>query len=107
MAYLPAKIPSQIQPHQIGPIWAVFTLILTMVYNLLFLLLYIIVLIDSNMDLKGKQIKNYILGTVTTTQHNMHLLAGHTINNQPVSILMIDKAQLEQKSFVGYVNLLQ
>lgn len=59
------------------------------------------------MDLKGKQVKNYILGDVTITQHDMQLLSGTTTDHRPVSILMIDKHQLEQQSFVAYVNMLQ
>ena len=66
-----------------------------------------LVIANTPMDLKGKQVKNYILGDTTLSQHNMHLLAGTTTDNRPVSILMIDKHQLEQQSFVAYINMLQ
>ena len=59
------------------------------------------------MQVKGKQVKNYIIGDVTVTYHNMHLLAGKTLKGQDISILMIDKAQMNQETFVSYVNMLQ
>ena len=58
------------------------------------------------MQLKGKQIKDYIIGDVLTQHQSMFLLAGTTTNNKPVSILMVDQSQVDQKSFVGYVNIL-
>ena len=59
------------------------------------------------MQVKGKQVKNYIIGDVTLTYQNMHLLAGKTIQGQDISILMIDKAQMDQQTFVAYINMLQ
>ena len=59
------------------------------------------------MEVKGKQIKDYIIGDVIVTYQNMHLLNGSTTKGQPISILMIDKSQMEQSTFVQYVNMLQ
>jgi hypothetical protein len=59
------------------------------------------------MNLRGKQIKDYVIGEVTVTQHSMHLMSGKTTKGQPVSILVIDKGAMEQTSFVSYVNMLQ
>lgn len=58
------------------------------------------------MQLKGKQIKDYIIGDVITQHQNMYLLTGTTTSNKPVSILMVDQSQVDQKSFVAYVNIL-
>ena len=59
------------------------------------------------MQVKGKQVKNYIIGDVILTYHDMHLLAGRTLQGHDISILMIDKAQMDQATFVAYVNMLQ
>ena len=59
------------------------------------------------MQVKGKQIKDYIIGDVIVTYQNMHLLSGRTVKGQEISILMIDKSQMEQSTFVAYVNMLQ
>lgn len=58
------------------------------------------------MHLKGKQIKDYVIGDVLVDFKDMHLLQGTKTNSQQVSILMIDKKNVEHESFLFYNNLL-
>jgi len=46
------------------------------------------------MQIKGKQIKDYIIGDTLLTYKDMSLLSGHKLNGQEITILMIDKKQL-------------
>jgi uncharacterized protein with PQ loop repeat len=59
------------------------------------------------MDVKGKQIKNYIIDEPLLVLKDMQLLSGHRQDSQPISILMIEKTHIEQSSFFAYNNLLQ
>lgn len=58
------------------------------------------------MQIKGKQIKDYIIGDTLITYKDMNLLSGHKLNGAQITILMIDKKHLEQQHFVAYNNLL-
>ena len=64
-------------------------------------------IIINSMDVRGKQIKNYVIDEPLMMLKDTQLLSGHRQDGQPVSILMIEKAHLEQSSFVAYNNLLQ
>ena len=55
---------------------------------------YLEFIINNNMQLKGKQIKDYILGDTIVSFQNMHLLGAATIRGQEVSVIMIDKSQI-------------
>ena len=46
------------------------------------------------MQVKGKQVKDYIIGDIIVTYQNMNLMTGMTVKGQDISILMIDKSQM-------------
>jgi hypothetical protein len=46
------------------------------------------------MQIKGKQIKDYIIGETLLTYKDMTLLSGHKTQGQDICILMIDKKNL-------------
>ncbi len=41
------------------------------------------------MQIKGKQVKDYIFGDTIVSQPGVQLLSGQTVHGQPISILMI------------------
>lgn len=59
------------------------------------------------MQVLGKQVKDYVLGEVIASYQNMHLLAARSTKARDVAILMIDKTQIDNSTFVGYLNILQ
>jgi hypothetical protein len=57
-------------------------------------------------SLKGKQIKDYILGDTILAYNDMYLLEGRQKNGTDVTVLMIEKKNMHQETFVPYNNLL-
>lgn len=55
---------------------------------------------------KGKQIKDYLLGDALVALNDMHLLEGKRENGLEVTVLMIEKKNMQQETFIAYNNLL-
>jgi hypothetical protein len=55
---------------------------------------------------KGKQIKDYVIGETIIGYNDMHLLQGRRQNGSEVTILMIEKKNMQQETFVPYNNLI-
>lgn len=59
------------------------------------------------MHLKGKQIKDYVVGEPIATQQNGQLFQARHIKGRPLSILMLEKQHIDHNTFVAYNNLIQ
>jgi hypothetical protein len=55
---------------------------------------------------RGKQIKDYVLGDTIVNFNDMNLLEGRRTTGLEVTVLMIEKKNMQQESFVPYNNLL-
>jgi hypothetical protein len=55
---------------------------------------------------KGKQIKDYLLGETLVALNDMHLLEGKRGSGLEVTVLMIEKKDMQQETFIAYNNLL-
>jgi len=59
------------------------------------------------MSVKGKSIKDYILGESIRSEVDMQLLEGKQQQGKEVTILMVEKKNIDQQTFISYKNLLQ
>lgn len=58
-------------------------------------------------SVKGKQVKDYVMGEAIISGVDMQLVHTVKANQQHLVALVFDKKSLEQTSFIGYNNLIQ
>lgn len=53
-----------------------------------------------------KQIKDYIIGETISNYNDMNLMQGNMKNGTEITIIMVEKKNIQQETFVSYNNLL-
>jgi hypothetical protein len=59
------------------------------------------------MSVKGKCIKDYILGDSVRSEVDMQLLEAKQQQGKEFTVLMVEKKNIDQQTFIAYNNLLQ
>ena len=58
------------------------------------------------MQVKGKQVKDYIIGDQIIDVKGVQLYSAVTTTNKLVTVLLVQKKDIEQATFISYNNLI-